>query len=174
MAQLPSGRHIAIQATPLFALIEAVCLPNAIITRLLEIEMVADLRPYIDVMFFHDSVETSTQEIAPGGKPLPSGIEPYVSGYTLATIGPVSTEWPVDDQDAFAEYLASEPVQGFLVALLNKVSQAKHRLGREGDAIQRMQALMWETGCHPLQDENDDDPTDSLIPVSESNRAEAV
>ena len=38
MAQLPSGRHVAIQATPLFALIDAACTPEAISTRLLQIE----------------------------------------------------------------------------------------------------------------------------------------
>lgn len=174
MAQLPSGRHVAIQATPLFALIEAAWLPNAIITRLLQIEMVADLSNHVDVMFFRASVEAPTQEAAASGQPLPSALEPYASGYTLASIGTVSAGWPADDQEAFADYLASDPVQGFLLALLKEVGDAKYRLGREGDGMQRLQALMWETDCHPLQDENADDLADPLLPANEGNRAGAV
>lgn len=173
MAQLPSGRHVAIQATPLFALIEAACVPEAVITRLLQIETTADLFPFIDVMFFRESPDASPQEVAPGGHAIPSGLEPHVSGYTLATIREVLAEWPAVDRQSFAEYLASDRVQDFLAALLERVSQVKHQLGREGDFALRLQALMWETGCHPVQNEEVVDPMYSLLEIAEVSRGDA-
>ena len=167
MAQLPSGRHIAIQATPLFALIDAACVPEAVITRLLQIEAVVDLSPYIDVMFFSEVAEAPAQETAPGGQPIPPGLEPYASGYTLATIREAVSDWPADDQQAFADYIASNRVQDLLSALLEKVIQVKHQLGRDGDFTLRLKALMWETGCHPVQNEDVDDPMYSLFQVGE-------
>jgi hypothetical protein len=161
MPQLPSGRHIAIQATPLFALIEAACLPEAVITRLLQIEEACDLAPFIDLIYFRESGDVPTPIVAPGSQPVPSDLKPYVSGHTLATIWDMAADWPASDQEAFAAYLASEQVQNFLAALLDEVARVKHRLSREGDDLQRLQALMWETGCHPLQKEDADDAEDS-------------
>jgi hypothetical protein len=163
MAQLPSGRHVAIQATPLFDLIDAACTPDAVITRLLQIERLADLSPYIDVLFFREVADAAALNLAQGGQPIPPGIEPFASGYTLATIHEAVHDWSPEDQRAFAEYIGSERVQTHLSALLERVSEVKHRLGREGDFVLRLQALMWETGCHPLQNDERDDPMYGLL-----------
>ncbi|MBL0162760.1 MAG: hypothetical protein IPP82_03645 [Xanthomonadales bacterium] len=163
MAQLPSGRHVAIQATPLFDLIDAACTPDAVITRLLQIERLADLSPYIDVLFFREVPAKAALTLAPGGQPVPSGIEPFASGYTLATIHEAVCDWSREDQRAFAEYLGSDRVQSHLSALLDRVNEVRHRLGREGDFVLRLQALMWESGCHPLQNDERDNPIYALL-----------
>ena len=163
MAQLPSGRHVAIQATPLFDLIDAACTPDAVITRLLQIERLADLSPYIDVLFFREAPDAAAPTVAPGGQPVPSGLEPIASGYTLATIHEVVRDWSPEDQRAFAEYLGSERMQAHMSALLERVSEVKHRLGREGDFVLQLQALMWVTGCHPVQNDERDDPMYALL-----------
>lgn len=167
MAQLPSGRHVAIQATPLFELMDASCQPDAVITQLLQIERLSDLSPYIEVMFFRASREPVMLPVAPGGHAVPPGLEPAESGYTLATIHEAICNWSLADQRAFAGYLESERVQEHLSALLEKVKEVKHLLAREGDFVQRMQALMWETGCHPLQNDDRDDPMYSLLRTSD-------
>ncbi|GEM_PF-2074173 len=167
MAQMPSGYHVAIQATPLFDLIDAACTPDAVITRLLQIERLADLSPHIDVLFFREAPEAATPTLAPGGQPVPSGIEPVASGYTLATIHQAVRNWPREDQHAFAEYLCSKRVQAHLSALLGRVEEVKHRLGREGGFVLQLQWLMWETGCHPVQNEDRDDPMYALLQPGE-------
>lgn len=163
MARLPSGRHVAIQATPLFTLIDAACAPEAIITRLLQIERPADLAPYIEVIYFRDSAAPTMRPVAPGGNPVPPGLEPIASGYTLVTIHQAVANWSLADQRAFAGYLDSERVQGHLSALLEMVGEVKHRLAREGDFVQRMQALMWEARCHPVQNDDIGDPMYPLL-----------
>ena len=64
-----------------------------------------------------------------------------------------------------AGYLASERVQRHLSALLDVVGEVKRRLGREGDFVQRLQALMWEAGCHPVQNDDGGDPMHPLLRV---------
>lgn len=169
MPQLPSGRHVAIQATPLFDLIDAACTPDAVITRLLQIEQRADLSPYIDVMFFREIADAPVLAIAPGGESVPSGIVPFASGYTLATIHQAIRDWPPEDRRGFAEYLGSERMQTHLSALLDRVAEVKHRLGREGGFVLQLQALMWETGCHPVQNDAYDDPMYGLLQSAEAN-----
>lgn len=165
MAQLPSGRHVAIQATPLFALIDAACAPEAISTRLLQIESPADLAPYIEVIYFRESANPALLPVAPGGHPVPSGLQPFASGYTLATIHEAAARWSLADQRAFAGYLDSERVQSHLSALLDRVGEVKRRLDREGDFVQRMQALMWEARCHPVQNDDRGDPMYPLLRI---------
>ncbi|HET9034297.1 MAG TPA: hypothetical protein VFN25_15510 [Dokdonella sp.] len=169
MAQLPSGRHIAIQATALFELIDASCMPDTVITRLLRIEREVDLFPYIEVMFFREAADAALPEIAPGGQSVPAGIEPYESGYSLATIGAAIADWPPADQRAFAEYLDSGRVRNHLSALLDKVAEVKYRLGREGDFVLRFQALIWERGCHPVQNDDREDPMYAWLQVNDTN-----
>ncbi len=169
MAQLPSGRHVAIQATPLFDLIDAACTPDAVITRLLQIQQLADLSPFIDVMFFREVADARALAIAPGGQSVPSGIEPFASGYTLATIDHAIRDWTPEDRRAFAEYLGSERMRAHLSTLLDRVAEVKHRLGREGGFVLRLQALMWEAGCHPVQNDERDDPMYRLLQPAGAN-----
>lgn len=162
MPQLPSGRHVAIQATPLFALMER-ALQGGVITRLLRIEHIEQLWPYVDVMYFLELPGVSPVNVAPGGLPVPSDLEPYASGCTLATIGSELTGWSEADREAFDAYVASERVQVHLAALLREVTDLLDRLAREGEFETRLQALMWKTHCHPVQGDETDDPMFDLL-----------
>ncbi|MHB8679324.1 MAG: hypothetical protein ACYC7G_06280 [Rudaea sp.] len=162
MPQLPSGRHVAIQAAPLFSLMEDSMRAGAIITRLLRIERVEHLYPYIDVMFFIE-LDGARTEGAPGGQPIPEGLQPFPSGFTLASIGAERATWPQTDRAAFATYLASDRVRAHLVALFNEVERLKQRLADEGDAETRLQVLWWKQNCHPVQGAETEDPTFDLL-----------
>lgn len=154
---LPSGRHIAVQATPLSELMES-ALRGGVITRLLRIEQIEDLRPWIDVMYFTTQADADPVDTAPGGLPVPMGLAPYASGFTLATIAPETADWSHADRDAFAGYLASERICTLLAALLDAVLALKRRLAAEGDFETRLQAGMWLAQCHPVQCGDVDDP----------------
>jgi hypothetical protein len=161
MAQLPSGRHVAIQATPLFALMDRTlerAMEGGVITRFLRIERVEHLSPYIDVMYFRWQPGAKPVDVAPGGLSLPPGLEPYASGCTLATIGPELAGWSEADRSAFTAYLAEDRTRTHLAALLDKVMEVKEAIAREGEFETRWQALTWKENCHPVQNREESDP----------------
>ena len=65
-------------------------------------------------------------------------------------------------------------MQSHLSALLDRVNEVRHRLGREGDFVLRLQALMWESGCHPLQNDERYDPMYGLLQSGERHRGITV
>ena len=87
----------------------------------------------------------------------PENLEVYPSNFTLFTILEEVENWSDEDQQFFIEYLESDKVQGYLNSLLDDVEEKKQLLlSDESPQLQRMLATMWELGCHPLQ-ENDDE-----------------
>ncbi len=167
MAQLPSGIHVAIQAGPLFELMENALEQGGVITRLLRIECIDDVKPYIEVLWFRETTDAVEVMIAPGGYPIPVGMEPVPSGHTLATIGAETATWSTEDQVEFAAYLGSQRMIAHLSALLAKVQEVKRVLANEGEFEVRLQALMWQTGCHPVQSGETEDPMYELLQVDD-------
>ena len=163
MAQLPSGRHVAIQSGPLMALIDRALQGNCVITRLLRIRQREHLHPYVDVIYFRPAPAGPALRVAPGGLPVPPGLEPCPSGFTLATIGADADQWSQADRTAFREYLASERVVAHLDALLDEVRRVCRLIAESGSFETRLQALMWETDCHPVQVADDEDPMFDLL-----------
>jgi hypothetical protein len=161
--QLPSGRHVALQATPLFDLLERVASDECVITRLLRIERREHLWPYLDVMFFRAAADAAPVAIAPGGLCVPPGLAPFPSGFSLAGIAPVLADWSAADREAFASYLVSGRVQAYLDALLGEVARVRGMIASEGDFTTRLQALMWQHGCHPVRECEADDPLFDLL-----------
>jgi hypothetical protein len=161
--QLPSGRHVALQATPLFDLLDRAASEECVITRLLRIERREHLWPYLDVMFFHPAPVATPVAVAPGGLGVPAGLAPRASGFTLATIAPVLAGWSAADREAFASYLVSERVEAYLDALLGEVERVRGMIAAQGDFTTRLQALMWRHGCHPVRECESDDPLFDLL-----------
>lgn len=158
MAQLPSGRHVALMATPLFALIADSLRENAVITRLLRIERIEHLHPHVDVMYFLGRDGAAAVEAAPGGLAVPEGLQPYPSGFTLASIATELVAWPALDRLAFAEYLASERVRDHFEALLDEVRRTRRQIADHGTFELRMQVLTWQADCHPVRAGDTHDP----------------
>ena len=112
---------------------------------------------------------TSSPWTAPGssrplsGLPVPAGLQPYPSGFSLTTIAAELATWPEPDRAAFAAYLASERVQAWLRALLDQVRERLAWLVDQGGFEHHLQMLMWLAKCHPAQTGETGDPLFDLL-----------
>lgn len=158
MPQLPSGRYVALQATPLFKLIEDAYREDAIITRLLRIERVEHLFPYVDVLYFLDVDGVHGDASAPGSNPLPHGLQQYPSGFTLATIAEEMKRWQASDRSAFEDMLGEDRTRSYLEALLANVAAIRKDLFAHAPFLPALQSGLWQTKVHPLQTGETDDP----------------
>ena len=151
MPQLPGGRHIAICADSVHELIERAA--RGLGTHeLMAIESVAQLRPYIDVLYFRPGDDTETHSrVADGSNRLPIGWVSFRSGFTLATIEPEQARWAEEDRCAFEEFLQLERTRRFIQELLAYVQAAKVAILERGPFLARVLALWWHAGVHPLQ-----------------------
>ena len=90
---------------------------------------VADLWPLVDVLFFRTAPDfqpsaTTYHEHAQNLEEL-AHQEPYLSGFTLATIGEELQQWSAADQQAFAAFLQTERVQAHLQEVLARVLESQ-------------------------------------------------
>lgn len=119
MPKLPSGRHVAITAKRIADLAhqyEETGEPEEI-GRARSSE---DLKQFIDVLYF--------REAEPGGPAyleLPTGFEPYPSGFTLATIEEEMRSWPKEDREAFHAFLRRPEIVDMLKAALSRALNAR-------------------------------------------------
>lgn len=121
MPQLPSGREIAITARRLSevaARYEDTGEPAA----LDHVRTVRDLYPYIDVMYFRPRTDG-----APGAVDayLPTGLEPYPSGYTLADMEAFTRDWTEADRAAFHAFLEEDRTREYLAKALDRIRLAQ-------------------------------------------------
>ncbi len=160
MPQLPSGRHFAFKAGSLFELYEEALLEAKFVHELMAIETTNHLFKHIDILYFKEKdSDDSRMNLLNNSDVPPENLEDYPSGFTLYTILGEVKNWSDEDQDFFIEYLESEKVQGYLKSLLDDVEEKKQFImSDKSPQLQRMLATMWEIGCHPLQD-NDDEMT---------------
>lgn len=145
MPQLPSGRHIAIQANGFDALYDE-AFNGTQAHKLMQIKTIEDLYPYIDVLDF----EQDERHAEPG---LPAGLKPVPSGHTLATVNQANDWHDEHDKAAFWFYISSERAQSLLEAILDDVKQRQQDLMKEGPYLGRLLALFWHVGAHPLQEQ---------------------
>lgn len=120
MPQMPSGLHIAIQAARLVGLLDDVARGERI-EELCGVMGKSDLAPFIDVMFFRETESTAQEEVAPGGLPIPVGLESYPSGWTLETFKPSALGWTQADCDAWWDYIQSERALDYFDVLWEQV-----------------------------------------------------
>lgn len=163
MPQLPSGKHIALHDGSLRGLYQAVG-DGLGVHELMAITEADHLWRFIDVIYYRDRGAMAYRDAAPaaGSLPAPPGLEPYPSGYTVAGIGDELRSWPLQDQEAFAEFLVSERTSGYLRSLLDQVTAMQKDVLEHGNLLQRTQAGWWVAGVHPLQPGVDDDADDVL------------
>ena len=152
MPQLPSGKHIAIQANGFDSLYDA-AFNGTQAHKLMQIQSIEDLYPYIEVIYFVQDIKQQRDDNNTVADTYPAGLRPAPSGYSLVSIQPECRCWSRQDRKAFEEYLESARMQAFFAALLEDVKQKQENLIKEGPELGRFLALCWITNCHPLQEE---------------------
>jgi hypothetical protein len=152
MPQLPSGRHIAFDPSPLRTLIEAASRGSSVHV-LMAIEAYADLFSHIDILYWRPKTpDGETRSLTADSAPAPAGLEPYPSGYNLLTIRGPYNEWSQDDQEAFIAYLDDPGTAAYLLELLGIVKKSQAELLAAPATPGGLLAHMWKTNCHPLQE----------------------
>ncbi len=158
MPQLPSGKHIAIQANRIDEMYDE-AFNGTQAHKLMQIEDIEDLYPYVDVIYFEgDSDYVNAEDGAPGSIAMPDGLRPVNSGFTLATILQDIANWCEEDRKYFSDHLRSERVVGLLNSILGDVKQKQVMLLEEGPELGRLLAMYWRAGVHPLQEEQESPP----------------
>ncbi len=128
MAKLPSGRKVAIHCQ---RILEMAKLNQKDTQRypIHRVKTVKDLSPLVDVIFFRESVDykPTANTYHPDSKDIDENdhLEPYFSGFTLATIGQELQHWSAADQKAFAAFLRENRVQAHLQEVLECVLESQ-------------------------------------------------
>lgn len=154
MPQLPSGRHVGLNPSPLVDVLE-----NAYnkwgAHELMAIESINHLFAYIRVLYFKaeqgygtNGTGYQTFSLVPSDE-----LTPYDSGYNLITIQDEMENWDYCDKKAFIDFLNEKRTNNFLENTLNKVREAQNELLDQPTTLQGMLATWWKLGCHPLQNE---------------------
>ncbi len=156
MPQLPSGKHIALDPSPLQNIITE-AYEGLKVHELMAIENTPQLFSHIKVLYFRPTEESSSMSLAAFSIVPPDGLEPYDSGYNLASIKNEVETWGNSDQKAFIDFLNETRTNRFLEELLEIVSKYQEQLTDQPTTLQGMIALWWKLGIHPLQEEDDID-----------------
>ena len=130
MPQLPSGRQVGIICQRLLKMAElnAQSVQRYPIHR---VKTVADLWPLVDVLFFR-----TAPEFQPSAETYHEGSqrqeelaqqEPYLSGFTLVTLGDEAQTWSPEDRQAFAAFLQEPRTQAHLQEVLEAVLDSQRR-----------------------------------------------
>jgi hypothetical protein len=160
MPQLPSGQQVAIICQRILKMAE---LNQKDVQRypIHQVKTVEDLWPLVDVVFFRAAPDfqptaTTYHENAQNLEKL-AHLEPYLSGFTLATIGEELQHWSVADQQAFAAFLQEPRTQAHLQEVLETVLESQRLKPKaqippglfgnlSGDELLD---LFWEINQHP-------------------------
>jgi len=152
MPQLPSGRHVAVNAEPIQALIDKAyeTVPPA---AFLAIKSRLDLLPYIKVIYLREASGGDIVQEHMASQPVPPGMEAYDSGYNLLNIKDEVQSWSREDQEAFMDFLNSERFETFLDGVFQTVQKVRTELQEHGTFLQQVASYWWQAGVHPAQDD---------------------
>ena len=156
MPQLPSGRHIALDPSPLQQVIED-AYEGLAAHELMAIDRLEKLFAYIDVLYFRPGQLDTDLQLANFSIVPPDGLEPYASGFNVVSIQREVESWREEDKKAFVRFLNSQRVNEFLVSLMEAVNERKSQLTDNPQTLQGMLALWWKLGIHPLQQDERND-----------------
>lgn len=123
MPMLPSGRHTGITANRFACLAdqyEETGKPEV----LGHVHSDNDLKPFIDVLYFHAAPPIKTPKTSPRSQ-LPGELTPYPSGFTLATIEDEVRSWSEDDREAFHAFLRRSDIVELLKAAFSRALTAR-------------------------------------------------
>ena len=130
MPQLPSGRQVAIICQNILKMAE-LNVQNVHRYPIHRVKTVADLWPLVDVLFFRTApdFQPSDQTYHEGSQHLEdlARKEPYLSGFTLATLDEEAQSWSAEDRQAFAAFLQEPRTQAHLHEVLEAVLDSQRR-----------------------------------------------
>jgi hypothetical protein len=130
MPQLPSGRQVAILCQNILKMAELNA-QDVYRYPIHRVKTVADLWPLVDVLFFRKA-----PDYQPGADAYHEGSqhleelaqqEPYLSGFTLATLDDEAQTWSPEDRQAFAAFLQEPRTQAHLQEVLEVVLDSQRR-----------------------------------------------
>ncbi|MDQ5908372.1 MAG: hypothetical protein QG599_463 [Pseudomonadota bacterium] len=130
MPQLPSGRQVAILCQNILKMAELNA-QNVQRYPIHRVKTVADLWPLVDVLFFR-----TDPDYQPGANTYHEGCqhleelarkEPYLSGFTLATLDDEAQTWSPEDRQAFVAFLQESRTQAHLQEVLETVLDSQRR-----------------------------------------------
>ena len=109
-------------------------------------------------MYFRDcnGPAAHTDRVKPD-QGLPAGMEPYPSGFTVATVQRGEAGWTQDDLAAFQAVLYLPRIQSAFAEMLEYVQKRKREIVEHGTDTTRVVADLWIAGLHPLQPGNEPD-----------------
>ena len=130
MPQLPSGRQVGIICQNILKMAELNA-KNVHRYPIHRVKTVADLWPLVDVLFFRTApdFQPSDQTYHEGSQHLEdlARKEPYLSGFTLATLDEEAQSWSAEDRQAFAAFLQEPRTQAHLHEVLEAVLDSQRR-----------------------------------------------
>jgi hypothetical protein len=147
MPQLPSGRHIVLDAAPIVEILDRK-VPAEIDALLTQISGTDDMHRFIRIL---DLVPGAGPQrtLAQGSLPLPDGHVVRDTGLRLSDWPQGCADWPAADREFFADFLQTRAAD-FVRACLADVEQRRRAWGSE--AIRLLGDSMLRAGCHPSQD----------------------
>ncbi len=169
MPQLPSGQQVGIICQNILKMAE-LNVQNVHRYPIHRVKTVEDLWPLVDVLFFR-----SAPDFQPGAETYHEGSqhleelarkEPYLSGFTLATIDEEAKTWSPEDRQAFAAFLQEPRTQAHLQEVLEAVLDSQRRKPKvhippglfgklSGDEVMDM---FWELSQRPAGSEKPPTP----------------
>lgn len=157
MPQLPSGRHVGLNPGPLNKMVADIVNNKAVVTwPILEIETPADCLKHMEVIYLIPEGEGEEVQLAEESNPGAEGMKIQRTGLSIADVMSEESDWPLIDKVAFEAFLTDPAIEPFLNDHFSRILELKEALKEHGSFVQKWEALTWENGVHPLQDENDD------------------
>ena len=120
MARLPSGRHFALDSSPLQSLVDG-AQSGLGVHRLMNLDNTKKLYEHINILYFRQSNQRSNLELSKFSVVPPDGYEAYASGFNLMTIEDELGSWSAEDQAAFVRFLDTKRVSKFLESLIEEI-----------------------------------------------------
>lgn len=155
MPQLPGGRHVAINATPLAALLDDANNPvNA--QKIMAINSPHDLEAYIEVIFLMPEAEAADRgfdtEFINNSLPRPPGLFAVRSGFCLSDWPVLTRDWNDEDKVAFREFIDGRGAETF-DRCMAEVGIAQDAMRNASEMTAKILAAWMAAGCHPAQEE---------------------
>ena len=153
MPMLPSGRHVAINRTPLLKLIDdATSVVN--VHKVLPIRQKSDIYPYTEILWLIPEDQATAEQVKEsfldGSLPRPPGLVAVQSGYRLSQSAAFSADWSAEDRQAFWDFIHIRADHLFADGL-RMVLAAQKLVRAEPDIYTRLMVGWWDAGVHPSQ-----------------------
>lgn len=152
MPPLPSGRHLALDSSPLAKLVKEDAKAGKFVHELMAIKHPEDALQRIGVLYFRpkraDDCGLPLSELS--NLP-PEDLDPYPSGFNLVSIKPEVAQWSPEDQTAFVAFLCADRASQYMDTLLATIREAQTSLLDRPSTVPGLFATRWNLGIHPLQ-----------------------